>query len=240
MRYNDDDTHGTPGRGHRRGGRRRPGFGEAVGPGFVQRDFGPEDADDDQRPRSRAGGRGGRGPGSGPGFGHGFGPGAGFGPGGHRGRRGRGRPRGDVRAAILLLLEEGPRHGYQLIQEIAERSGGAWTPSAGSIYPTLQVLEDEGLVTIEPVDGRKTASLTEAGGTYVNENRDRLGIPWQQPEGEGGETVFALREAMIGLAEAAKQVFRVGTADQQQRAAQTLTDARTALYRILAEDGSAD
>lgn len=232
MRFTD---HNSAGDSAPRRGRRRPSFGDAVGPNFVHRAFDDQDAEVGDRPR-RGRGRGRGGPGFGPGGG--FGPG--FGPGGHRGRRGRGRPRGDVRAAILLLLEEGPRHGYQLIQDIAERSDGAWTPSAGSIYPTLQVLEDEGLVTIEPVDGRKTASLTEAGGTYVNENRERLGSPWEQPEGEGGETVFALREAMMGLAEASKQVFRVGTPNQQKRAAQALTDARTAVYRILAEDGSAD
>jgi len=215
MKHTDDDAtaNDQPRERGRRG--RGPRGPRGFGPGFGT-DFG------------------GFGPGFGPGFGAGFGP---HGPHGPRGRRGR--PRGDVRAAILLLLEEGPRHGYQLIQEIAERSDGAWTPSAGSIYPTLQALEDEGLVTIEPIEGRKTASLTEAGGTYVAENRERLGTPWQQ-EGGGGETVFALRDAMIGLAEASKQVFRVGTADQQRRAAQTLSEARTAMYRILSEDLPAD
>lgn len=220
MRYNDFITADD----HRAGRSRRAGFG-------------PDD-NEGERPRRRGRGRGGFGPG-GPGFGPG---GPGFGPGGPRGHhrgRGRGRPRGDVRAAILLLLEEGPRHGYQLIQDITERSSGAWTPSAGSIYPTLQVLEDEGLVTIEPIEGRKTASLTEAGGTYVAENRERLGTPWQQSE-DDGENAVALREAMMGLAEASKQVFRVGSADQRKRAAATLTEARTAIYRILAEDSSQD
>ena len=253
MRYNDVDPGADPGFGadEDRPRSRRPSFGEAVGPGFV-----PDLTDDDEggdrrrgrrgrRPRVHTHHRGGFGPAFGPPppipGPPGLGPGFGFGPGGPRGRRGRGRgrPRGDVRAAILLLLEEGPRHGYQLTQDITERSGGTWSPSAGSIYPTLQVLEDEGLVTIEPVDGRKTASLTEAGGTYVAENRERLGTPWQQADGED-DTGIALRDAMLGLGEAAKQVFRVGTDDQQRRAVQVVTEARTSLYRILAEDPGGD
>lgn len=221
MRHTDSDSSDS----HPRRGRRRT-FGDAVGPGFVP------DLDEDE-PRRGRGGRRGHGPRGGPGFGRGFG-GHGRGP---RGRRGR--PRGDVRAAILLLLEEGPRHGYQLIQEIAERSEGAWTPSAGSVYPTLQVLEDEGLITIEPVEGRKTASLTEAGGAHVSEHRERLGTPWQL-DASVDAGPFALREALGGLVEASKQVSRVGTAEQQQRAAESLTQARTAIYRILAEGADAD
>ena len=71
--------------------------------------------------------------------------------------------RGDVRAALLLLLEAQPKHGYQLIQEIGDKTGGVWTPSPGSIYPALQQLEDEGLLAFERVDGRKTATLTDEG-----------------------------------------------------------------------------
>src|SRR4051794_3835778 len=73
--------------------------------------------------------------------------------GGPRGPRGR-AARGDVRAAVLLLLAEEPMHGYQLMQAIAERSGGRWTPSPGAIYPTLNQLEDEGLVTVTQESGR--------------------------------------------------------------------------------------
>lgn len=224
MRHTDSDELFP----HPRRGRRRT-FGDAVGPGFVP------DLDEGEPRRGRSGRRG-HGPRGGPGFGPGFG-GHGRGSGGPRGRRGR--PRGDVRAAILLLLEEGPRHGYQLIQEIAERSGGAWTPSAGSVYPTLQVLEDEGLITIEPVEGRKTASLTEAGGAHVAEHREQLGTPWQL-DAPDDASPFALREALGGLVEASKQVSRVGTSEQQQRAALALTQARTAIYRILAEGADAD
>ena len=80
--------------------------------------------------------------------------------GGHRGHR---AGRGDVRAAVLALLDEEPMHGYQMIQELGERSGGAWTPSPGSIYPALQLLQDEGLVTAAETDGKRVFSLTEAG-----------------------------------------------------------------------------
>jgi len=75
--------------------------------------------------------------------------------------------RGDVRTALLLLLDEGPRNGYQLMQEIENRSGGAWRPSPGSVYPALSQLEDEGLVRAEEQDGRRTFVLTEAGKAYV-------------------------------------------------------------------------
>ena len=131
-------------------------------------------------------GPGGPGPGgSGPG---GFGPG----PGGlpapapapaARGMRRRMR-RGDVRAAILLLLEEEPRNGYQVMQEIEQRSGGAWRPSPGSVYPAFQLLADEGLIRGEARDGSNVFELTDAGRSYVEENRERLGSPWQLA-GEG-------------------------------------------------------
>lgn len=207
----DDEESGPQGRGHRGHGPRGHGPG---GPG----------------------GRWGAGPGwgGGPGWAGGWGPG---GPGAGRGRRhgGRGRPRGDVRAAILLLLDEGPRHGYQIIQDIAERSNGAWTPSAGSVYPTLQALEDEGLVVVEPVAGRKTASLTEAGRAHVEAQRERLGTPWQSAA-DGDDDVHAMRESMVSLAEAVRQVARVGTTEQRAAATARLAETRTALYRILAEE----
>ena len=107
----------------------------------------------------------------------GFG-GPGFGGPGFGGRGpGRRAGRGDIRAAILLLLNEQPMHGYQLIQEIGQRSGGQWRPSPGAIYPALNLLEDEGLVAITAESGRKMARLTEAGTTYVTENAEQLGQP---------------------------------------------------------------
>ena len=114
------------------------------------------------------------------------------GPPGFRGmRRGRRIRRGDVRAAILLLVEEQPRNGYQIMQELESRSGGVWRPSPGSVYPALQLLADEGLLKSEPAarDGSGNVfELTDAGKAHVDENRERLGSPWEQagaglPEG---------------------------------------------------------
>ncbi|WP_051161776.1 PadR family transcriptional regulator [Nocardia transvalensis] len=186
--------------------------------------------------------RGGHGPhGFGPGFGP-FGPefGPGFGPGGGpfgrgRGRGGRGR-RGDVRAAILLLLQERPMHGYELIQQIRERSQDVWRPSPGSIYPALSQLEDEGLVLIEKVAGRKTAQLTDAGTEYVESHRDELGDPWQEVRDGVGDQALDLRELVGQLMGAVGQVARAGTPEQAAKAAEVLTDARRSLYRILADD----
>jgi len=160
------------------------------------------------------------------------------------GPAGRGRPRGrrrggrggDVRAAALLLLAEQPRHGYDLIQEIGERSDGTWTPSPGSIYPVLQQLEDEGLVEFERVDGRKTASLTAGGRTYVEEHRDELGTPWEQPDGpQRTDEARQLARSLKSFLQAWKQVAAQGTPEQQSAAAEALDDARKALYRILSE-----
>src|SRR4051794_8291572 len=90
-----------------------------------------------------------------------------------RGRRGRGRrvPRGDVRFAVLLLLAEEPMHGYQLMQAIADRTGGRWTPSPGTIYPTISQLEDEGLVEVTAEAGRKLVTLTGAGRELAEAQR---------------------------------------------------------------------
>ena len=202
------DGPGTPGRrGH--GGPR--GFGGHHGGGFPG------------------------GPGGFPGGPGGFPGGPGGFPGGRPGgRRGGPRARGDVRAAVLLLLDEQPRHGYDLIQEITERSSGAWTPSPGSVYPTLQALEDEGLVTLERVDGRRTASLTPEGQAHVDEHRERLGNPWT-PTGSQ-DSALAFREEFLTVRDAVRQVARVGTPAQHAAAAAALTAARKELYRILAED----
>ncbi|GGK93608.1 PadR family transcriptional regulator [Nocardia jinanensis] len=174
-------------------------------------------------------------PGFGPGFGGGFGPGFGPGFGRGRGRGGRGR-RGDVRAAILLLLTERPMHGYELIQQIRERSDDLWRPSPGSIYPALSQLEDEGLITIEKVAGRKTAQLTEAGTAHITEHRAELGDPWADVKAGVGEQTSDLRALIPPLMGAVAQVAAAGTPEQAAKAADVLTDARKALYRILAGD----
>jgi DNA-binding PadR family transcriptional regulator len=152
--------------------------------------------------------------------------------GGHGRGRGRAR-RGDVRAALLVLLDEQPRNGYQLIQEIEQRSGGIWRPSPGSVYPALQQLEDEGLVRAEEADGRRTYTLTGEGREYVEANRAALGEPWKDAGGVMDEGMRDLRGQVAQVAAAAMQVAMAGHADD---AARILADARRSLYRILAED----
>jgi DNA-binding PadR family transcriptional regulator len=144
-----------------------------------------------------------------------------------------------VRSAVLLLLAEKPRHGYELIQEIAERSSGAWTPSPGSVYPTLQALEDEGLVKIERLEGRRVAALTEQGTAYVEEQRAALGEPWSSPEHDHASAI-AVRRQLRALMDAVGQVARVGTPAQNAAAAEVLDGARRDLYRVLADGPSTD
>jgi DNA-binding PadR family transcriptional regulator len=209
-------------------GQFKPGRPHGFGPGFEsRRGFEGHGHGRHQHGRGR-----GFGPGFGP-FGPGFGPEAHFGR--VRGRGGRGR-RGDVRAAILLLLAERPMHGYELIQQIRERSDDLWRPSPGSIYPALSQLEDEGLITIEKVDGRKTARLTEAGRAHVEAERDRLGDPFAEVKSQVGENELDLRGLLHQLAVAVGQVATAGTPEQTRRASEVLTEARRSLYRLLAED----
>lgn len=165
-----------------------------------------------------------------------FGPWMFSGPGGFRGPRAR---RGDVRAAALLLLAEEPRNGYQLMQEIQERSNGVWRPSAGSIYPALSQLEDEGLVRGEEHDGRRSFTLTDAGRAYVDEHRDELGAPWDEMSGAFDDDAAQFFREMKRVGIAAVQVAQLGDRKLFGEAERILTDARKALYRLLAEDDPA-
>lgn len=169
----------------------------------------------------------------GPGHGFGFGPPPGFGPPWMRGRGGGrgGRPRGDIRTAILVLLAEQPRHGYDLIRAIEERSGGAWVPSAGSIYPTLQVLEDEGLITIELIDGRKTASLTAAGREWVEARPDEADAVFSRDK--GSDEAATLWSEFRQLAEAARLIAK--RPDLAEQASAALAKARKEIYQLLAD-----
>jgi DNA-binding PadR family transcriptional regulator len=183
--------------------------------------------------------------GPGHGHGHGFDPrmlfggmrGFGFGPPGRGGRRAR---RGDVRAASLLLLEEQPRNGYQLMQEIEDRSGGVWRPSPGSVYPALAQLEDEGLVRSEEGAGRRAFALTDEGRAYVDEHREALGVPWEEAGGDMPQGILELRSLMMQLGMASMQVAQAGDEAQTAEARKVLEEARRALYRILAGDKPAE
>lgn len=141
--------------------------------------------------------------------------------------------KGEVRSAVLALLGERPMHGYQIIREIEERSGGSWKPSAGSVYPTLQLLADEGTISAEESNGRKIYSLTEAGREEVAQ--DHGATPWDSPGSHAGGFA-ALPKAGVELAQAAAQVGRTGSAEQVQQAVAVLDDARRRIYAILAQD----
>ena len=173
------------------------------------------------------------------------------GHGGRRGPRGEfpmgpgpfspGRPkvgRGDVRIAILHLLSEEPMHGYQIIQEISERTDNVWNPSPGSVYPTLQQLEDEGLASSEQREGKNVFSLTDEGeSTLASEDETP---PWERMAGGLNDTLIGLREAGFQVGAAVMQVARAGTDDQIARAKTVLDEARRKVYKILAEDDVAD
>ena len=190
------------------------------------------------RMRMRGGPGGGPGPwGGGPfEFGMRGGP---FGPPRFGGRGPRVR-RGDVRAAILDLLAEGePWNGYQIIQEIGARTQGVWRPSAGSVYPALQQLEDEALIKAEAAgeDRRRMYTLTEEGQAYVTEHADELRASWDAVTGSVDNAEVQLRHTIHQVIVAVTQVAQAGSAAQVQQADKILADTRRALYRILAADG---
>src|SRR5579859_7799305 len=188
------------------------------------------------RMRGGPGGPGGPGPwGGGPfEFGMRGGP---FGPPRFGGRGPRVR-RGDVRAAILDLLGEGqPWNGYQIIQEIAERTQGVWRPSAGSVYPALQQLEDEGLISPAAGEDRKrNYTLTDEGRAYVQAHADELRASWDAVTGSVDDAAVQLHNLARNVAMATVQVAQAGTPVQVQQASKVLAETRKALYRILAAD----
>lgn len=155
-----------------------------------------------------------------------------------RGRRGPGgrAPRGDVRSAVLLLLDEGPMHGYQLMQTIADRTGGRWTPSPGAVYPTLAALEDEGLVEVSAEAGRKLATLSETGRAHVAAQRDAWPDPFGGRDGSAGQPDGVdLRGVLEQLHGAVRQIARTGTEAQLSAAVGILGETRRALYLLLAD-----
>lgn len=243
-------------------GRDRPGFGPRTDGGRSRDHQGPHA---ERRHRHHTAGRRGHasrpdgpreafgfhmshgGPGSGF-FGRGFGPdfrdipfpfGPKWGPHGRR-RRGPRAGRGDVRAGILALLAEEPRNGYQIIQELQQRSGGVWRVSPGSVYPALSQLEDEGLIVADQQQGKRVFTLTEAGRSYVQEHEDEISAPWNaftRTENEDSHGLYAaIGPAMMAVA----QVAQAGTPAQVAEATRLIEETRRALYRILAEGGDPD
>ncbi|MEV8510105.1 PadR family transcriptional regulator [Actinoplanes sp. NPDC051475] len=167
----------------------------------------------------------------GPGFG-----GAGWGhegPGGRGQRRGGRGSRPNVRPALLALLLERPMHGYEMIQELESRTGGIWRPSPGSVYPTLQLLEDEGLIEAEATGGRKRFTLTEVGRAEAQTAAENP--PWAQFSDDTMSQVQDFRDAAIGIMSALRQVGFNGTPEQRQRALEILNETKRKLYAILAD-----
>jgi DNA-binding PadR family transcriptional regulator len=152
---------------------------------------------------------------------------------GRRGGPGRGRAqRGDVRTAILQVLSDEPMHGYQIMQTMSDRTGGAWRPSPGAVYPTIAQLEDEGLVTTREEGGRRLVTLTSEGSAYLEERSARLGDPFA--DFSHGSTGPDLRDPLHELQAAVRQIATGGSAAQLEAAARVLAQARRSLYLILA------
>jgi len=154
----------------------------------------------------------------------------GFGPpwagGGPRARR------GDVRIGVLSVLAERPMHGYEVIGQLEERSGGRWRPSPGSVYPTLQMLEDEGLVRGQDRDGKRVFEITDAGRETLASRTDETRAPWEAP---GGDQFSDMKQAAFQLGAAAMQVAHTGSQEQLDRTKQILDEARKKIYGILSE-----
>jgi DNA-binding PadR family transcriptional regulator len=152
--------------------------------------------------------------------------------------------RGDVRVAILAVLADGPLNGYQVIQEIADRTGGAWRPSPGSVYPTISQLEDEGLVEGDDERGRRTLRLSDAGREYLDQHEAEVAGVWAPFDSDdrdsgGSDTTtpgFASLKPELGrVMNAVWQIITTGTDEQRRAAMGVLVEARGALYRILAD-----
>jgi DNA-binding PadR family transcriptional regulator len=173
--------------------------------------------------------------------------------GGHRGRSRRGAypmgpdgpfggpfggrsrvSRGDVRTAILYLLAEEPMHGYQIMQELSERTDGLWKLSPGSVYPTLQQLEDEALVKAEQADGKNVFHLTDEGVAKVEASEEAP--PWERFGAESNDGLIGLRETGFQVGAAVMQVARAGSASQVAKAQAVLEETRRRIYQILGED----
>jgi DNA-binding PadR family transcriptional regulator len=150
--------------------------------------------------------------------------------------RGRGGPRarrGDVRAAVLALLGDRPMHGYEMIQELEQRTDGAWSPSPGSIYPTLQLLEDEDLIVGEEIGGKRRFTLTDAGREEAAKREGAT--PWEQMASGADPEMVNLKRSLSQLNHAVAQAFRAGEPDQRKRVREILDEARRGVYGVLAE-----
>jgi DNA-binding PadR family transcriptional regulator len=144
--------------------------------------------------------------------------------------------RGQIRTALLAVLAEGPGHGYDVMQKLEDKSGGSWRPSPGSVYPTLQLLEDEGLVRSTERDGKRVFEITESGRAEATTRlAEAGGAPWELAE-KGARRGRDVMQAIRQLHVAFRQIAEVGSAEQVDRAIAIVTDARRQLYAILASE----
>ena len=158
----------------------------------------------------------------------------GFGP---RGRRAR---RGAVKAAVLVLLDEEPRNGYALIQEIEARSEGAWRPSPGSIYPALAMMEDEGLIKSVESGDQRAYELTDAGRETLAKRGEDAPAPWEPAQSDVADDTVELFKTMRQVCMASRQITEAGSTEQIKQAEQALAETRRTLYGLLAEDPEAE
>jgi DNA-binding PadR family transcriptional regulator len=148
--------------------------------------------------------------------------------------------RGDVRAAILAVLADGPSNGYQIMSEIEERSGGAWRPSPGAVYPALAQLADEGLIIGEESGGRRTLSLTDAGRAYIAEHPEMARGAWESEAQREAWQLPGLFTVAARLGGGIVQMAHAGTPSQIHAAERLLEQTRRRLYQILADDMSGE
>jgi DNA-binding PadR family transcriptional regulator len=148
--------------------------------------------------------------------------------------------RGDVRAAILAVLSDGPRNGYQIMSEIEERSGGAWRPSPGAVYPALSQLADEGLIVGEESGGRRSYQLSDAGREYITEHPEAARGAWESQAQQEAWQLPGLFTVAARLGGSIVQVAHAGTPSQVRAAEELLEQTRRKLYQILAEDPSGE
>jgi len=139
---------------------------------------------------------------------------------------------------MLNALADEPMHGYQIMQRLEERSGGLWRPSPGSVYPTLQLLEEQGFIEGREVEGRRTFTITDAGREEAAKLKEHSPQPpWDPAEDDAeADPRFGLRRAVFELGGAARQVGMGGSDEQVEAALQVLTDARRRLYGLLAKE----
>ena len=139
--------------------------------------------------------------------------------------------RGDVRVALLIALLDGPGHGYELIQTLETKAAGRWRPSPGSVYPALHLLSDQGFITSTEQDGKRVFEITESGRAEADRLVAAQGYPWEESRSEHGDLRIAVRDLHL----AAKQVGITGSPEAVVQATSIVTEARKALYRLLAE-----